>query len=497
LAFHLDSSQRFHLQIIVDRGVRISLPLRPVRTLEIMSLVNGVPALSITKKNLLSASVGLMILLAGSTRALAQSQPSAPTWPLVSTISKGLPAPKDAELYEHDNSPLAARIPLLMIHGGGGESRPGCRMDGIGNYLNDDADFRNRFKVFYLRYDSTLPLVQSSKQAHDRILELSRAAGKPIYLIGYSMGGNVTQRALTDAQTDDAVDLVLTMGTPFHGSPLFSEGWFEYCLKKNMNYPWSKLMRTLAVRMYFKKHPQYLQELGWDNVDNNIPDVGNFRSLIGIGPRGNLVADKESNKKLARVNLDGNLTKAKFVTYSGYMANQYLLPSPKRQIYIALMTPWNFLTLKLPVYLGNERAALAVLNRDIGRMRTEARGSKFSTGTRPYVLNDGLAPVTSCVLFSPEAFQTFPILTESDLDDVSDMLDVRLARSFRNIDHVTFADGAPPRRFLQSKVVKDTMHPHEKPRMMFDWILTDIKQFHPKPMSAVQHHSKAENPPEM
>jgi pimeloyl-ACP methyl ester carboxylesterase len=435
--------------------------------------------------------LSLLLYLFTGDPGMAQSAPGK-TWPLVPSVTKGLPEPATAELYEHDKSPLGKRIPVLLIHGGGGESRPYFRMNGIADHLEADSEFHQRFKTYYLRYDSRAALEKTAKQAHDKILELSKAAGKPIYLVGYSMGGSVTQRALTDAEVDDAVDLVLTMGTPFHGSPLFSTDWFEYSLKKNLNYPWSKLMRTLAVRMYFKQHPQYLQELGWDNVDNNIPDVGNFRSFIKFGPRGNLTPERESNTKLADVNVQGNLTKAKFVTYSGYMTNQYFLPSPKKEIATTLLTPWNFFTLKLPVYLGNEHAALAVLNRDIGRVRTDSSTSKFHSGPQPYVLNDGLAPVTSCVLFSPEAFHTFPILQERDLDDVNDMLDVRLARAFRNIDHVTFADGAPPRRFLRSKVLKDSMHPHEQPRMMFDWILTDIKQFQPKPMSADQHHSKSE-----
>jgi pimeloyl-ACP methyl ester carboxylesterase len=427
----------------------------------------------------------VLLALFAALPAPAQSQKS---WPLISSVTKGMRSPAVAELYEHDNSPLGKRTPVLLIHGGGGETRPRCRMDGIGNHLVADEEFRNRFKVYYLRYDSTLNIKETAKQARAAISELAREAGRSIYLLGYSLGGNVAQRSLTAGEADDSVDLVLTMGTPFHGSPLFSSDWFEYTLHKNANYPWSKILRTIAVRLYFKQHPQYTQELGWDNVDNNIPDVGDFKSLTKYGPRGNLTPDKESNRKLARINLEGRLTKAKFVTYSGYMVNQYFLPSPKRQIVTAIKEPWTFFTMKLPVYLGREHSALAVLNRDISRIQVDIEPAKSGIGPRPYVLNDGLAPVTSCVLFSPEAFRTFPILQESDLDDVNDMLDVRLARAFRNIDHVTFADGAPPRRYLRSKLLKDSMHPQEQPRLMFDWILTDIKQFQPKPMSAGTHH---------
>jgi hypothetical protein len=124
--------------------------------------------------------------------------------------------------------------------------------------------------------------------------------------------------------------------------------------------------------------------------------------------------------------------------------------------------------------LGREQAALMVLNREISRVDTGPAGAKLSDGVHVYALNDGITPVSSALYLSPEALKTHMLLHESDIQKLSPAIDVRRARVFRNISHVTFVDGTPPHR--GSKLVRDELRPDEQPQLIFDWMLADLLQ---------------------
>jgi len=59
-----------------------------------------------------------------------------------------------------------------------------------------------------------------------RLLELSRREGRPIVLVGWSLGG-VIARELAKAHPDK-VAKVVTLGSPFSGSPRANNGWRAY-----------------------------------------------------------------------------------------------------------------------------------------------------------------------------------------------------------------------------------------------------------------------------
>jgi len=429
---------------------------------------------------LCSAALLLMAIFAVAVPVLAGSPES--TWPPVPADPQAMGEPLKAEIYEHDDSPLGDRIPLVILHGGGAEVRRFFRMDRIAHSLSRNQEIAKKFKVFYLRYNASTLLDESVPQIQAALKEFYRQTSRPMVTIGYSLGGNAMQRALLDPEVNSAVVLVVSLGAPLRGSPLFCNDWYEYSLHKNHWHFWSGMFRTLSRRFYFAKRVHLLHDLRWDNADGHVPEVGVFRSDLPYGPRGNLTVDGTSNEKLAAINNEGPLTKTKFITYAAYLRNPYMFRNPLRQIVLVLETPIELVITQIPILFGEEHAALSILNRDLGRVhvRPEGPSSSDKPGTNatamPYLLNDGLAPVTSCILLSPEAFRAFPAPRKSDLPKLNEWLDVRLARVFCSVDHISFADGKPPWVFCSNRV-KDEMHPKEHRHTLYDWLARDLLDF--------------------
>ncbi|HEY9868180.1 MAG TPA: hypothetical protein V6D08_03150, partial [Candidatus Obscuribacterales bacterium] len=93
-------------------------------------------------------------------------------------------------------------------------------------------------------------------------------------------------------------------------------------------------------------------------------------------------------------------------------------------------------------------------------------------GVHVYALNDGITPVSSALYLSPEACKTHMLLHESDIRSLKPAIDVRKARVFRNINHITFVTGKPPHR--GSPLVRDELNPEQPEQQIFDWMLADL-----------------------
>ena len=64
------------------------------------------------------------------------------------------------------------------------------------------------------------------RQVEQRLVDLYRRTGEPIHLVGWSLGG-VMAREIAK-QHPDKVAKVITMGSPFSGSPRANNGWRAY-----------------------------------------------------------------------------------------------------------------------------------------------------------------------------------------------------------------------------------------------------------------------------
>lgn len=379
--------------------------------------------------------------------------------------------PVEVQLFQLDDSAIGERAPLLFVHGGGGEHKEMFRWDKVVGAFRKDPEFNKRYKVYFLRYDSEAPLPSSVNDAVEALIDFGdKNPTKKLTVVALSMGGNVMQGALADRRIDALVTRLIALGTPFHGSPLFSADWYQYSLHKNKFQPVSRLFDSLDYRAYFSRHKNYQKDLKWDNVDNAMPDVGKFHSLTPLGPKGNLTVGRDDNPLLATFNKEIKIDKNKITAYAGYLLNSDVLAmSRKQKMRSYLLAPYHFFTVRVPAQLGREQPALKVLNAKVSRVVSDEEGYGKA---HLYALNDGITPISSAVFLSAKATREYPILKETDLSILNEITDIRKARVFRNIDHITFIEGSPPHR--GSSFVRDEIHPNDGAHSIFDWMLNDL-----------------------
>jgi hypothetical protein len=379
--------------------------------------------------------------------------------------------PINVTIYQYDSKPLGERNPLLLVHGLRGEYLPFFRWKQVIDKLSANTDFTKTYKIYLARYDSTTDLRQTLPQFKQALMQLFAASQyKPLTLIALSIGGNLSYESILDSRVNDAVNLIITLGTPFHGSPLFSEDWLQYSVYRTQPMPWNRLSHSLAYRIYFARNTSLLTDFAWDNVDGSIPNVGRFRSLVPFGPHGDLSVDQDLNTQLAQINTIGT-GKKKLITYGGYLANRYtqtVQNNNNRKSQTA-----NQETQKA-VHVAIEHPVLRLLNGDISRIVVAPDVVTQTSNAFIYQLNDGITPVTSALFLPNEVCTTHFIANDSDIAQLRGLTDVKRARVFQNIDHLTYVDGFRPHH--ASKLIQDRLNPEEPSRQMFDWMLTDLLQ---------------------
>lgn len=383
--------------------------------------------------------------------------------------------PTTVELFQHDEEPIGNRRPLLLLHGLNGEYKQGFRWERVVEEFQKDAAFRDSFKIYYARFDTYSLLASTKPEFKKAIRELYNYAGgnRPITIVALSLGGNLVQEAMEDIDVQHSIDKVITLGTPFHGSPLFCYDWMRYSLIKTHELPWERADLGVSYKLYFKHHPNLLADLRWDNSDHAIPNVGKFKTHIPFSIGGNLTPARMDNPRILKVNDEIRIDKSKFICYGGYLLTPYVTPHKMRAWRKAVGWPWWFVTCTVPYHMAFEHPVLRALNYEMGNMVIAEEGSaKPVLHTSRYSLNDGITPLVSALFLPTKALAAHPINREPDIKNIRSSIDVRRARAFRQIDHITFIDNYRPEGL--SKSIRDELAPEMPARTVFDWMLTDL-----------------------
>lgn len=380
---------------------------------------------------------------------------------------------KGVEVYEYDATPIDGRAPLLLVHGLDGENKDCFRWRQVCEELAKDKALKSKYKILLARYNTHVPLATVVPEFKRAVAEISPLfGGKQITMLALSMGGNVIQQSLTDDKTTARVDRVLTMGTPFHGSPLFASDWMRYSMAKRYRLPLMRLDNCLPYKIYFDRHRNLLADLPWDNVDKRIPDVGNFRFIFPYIISGDLTPSGSGNPELIKFNSGGTVDKAKFITYGGYLDTELTNPKRDHFVFSALHYPAWLMFTKVPEHCGLEHPVLRVLNIQIAQAITDKTGISSGISGKIYGLNDGITPLASALYLPDSALSERSFTTPADVDLIHQYVDVRKARVFGNIDHLTFIDGYRPHG--SSALLKDELAPGAPERTIFRWIVTDL-----------------------
>jgi hypothetical protein len=447
---------------------------RPVCLLQALLLAAGV----------LGSSLPAIALNDGAQHELTSAVTD---WPLLPPGKIRSGAAK-GEIFQLDDTPLAGRRVLLLVHGGGGENRPCFRWGKLVKAFSDDPEASRQFKIFLFRYNTEEKIALTGSQLKDAVLQLRARTGcEKINLLCLSMGGNLAQRAMLDPEVDSAVERVFCLATPFHGSPLFSPGWFQYSLDRTWYMPWARPVHRLDYLLYFSRHRSLQEELKWDNADQLIPDIGKFKNGIVVAREASLTPEDNANPQLAGINRSKRINKSKFVTYGGYLVNSYLLFGKRKLIERTLLAPVKYVTVKLPVQLGREHPALKLLNAEMSNLAVNPDAPvKGQPSRHSYMLNDGIAPISSALYLPEELIRNNPMLAEKELSTIAAASDVHLARAFRDMDHCSFLDGKPP-RIVGGKGVIDQLHPEHGRRPIFQWIIHDLLEHSPGGQPLASH----------
>jgi hypothetical protein len=379
--------------------------------------------------------------------------------------------PMDVELYRWDDASLVGRKPLLFVHGLHGEGVATFHWKKLIDTMQANKDFQNTYKIYLVRYNTQAPLAVTGPLCQKALLDLHKiTGGKPVTIVALSLGGNLVQQAMMAEDVDKTVSRVMTFGTPFHGSPLFTLNWFQYSIYKNPSHLWSRLDHSVAHRLYFDRNINLTRDLKWDNADGMMPDAGSFRSRIPLGPRGDLSVAADANFALYKMNSKPLPDKSKFITYAGYLINSFNKRRATTRIESHMLMPYFFATRTVPAHLAFEHSVLKMLNTEMSRVICK-QDPKAPT-VRAYDLNDGISPLTSALYLPENALKTHILGDESSVKELRGATDVGLARVFRNIDHLTFVDGLHP--LFTSTSLRDELNPEAGKRTIFEWILSDL-----------------------
>lgn len=367
----------------------------------------------------------------------------------IKTIPSGL------EVFQYDDSPLAHRHPIVLIHGLLGEFHPLFRWKELAQYLCADPQFQRRYKIYFIRYDSNSSLKDASKNFAAAFCRLAPSGG--LSIVAISLSGTIVRNAMTDPKVAQSITHVLTLGSFYHGSPLFCADWMKSTIKKRHLSPLCELQRLIAYNLYFSKHKNLLVDYQWDDADRQRPEG---EPPVQINATG--------------VSIDSKLERAahyendrKFIVYAGFLHNRYF-PRTNGPVREFLTSPITFFGTTLPAHFGNEHSALRFLNCLVAG--AVPKGNKNVDVI--YSLNDGISPISSSLLI-PDAFvSSIGVGDAQGLCNIRSHSTAKRPRLFENTDHLTFIE-RHRQKGLGDNVI-DVLAPTEAAQPMFAWILGDL-----------------------
>lgn len=190
---------------------------------------------------------------------------------------------QDNLLDIEDASPgisLEGRIPLLLIHGWNYDGKPAPPATGqwnnFLNYLLNDTELREFYKPYFVKYwSNSIPVNTIAGLLRDRIQQAGFHE-KEIVIIAHSMGGLVSRSFMNeykytsgkniDKKCGENVRLLITLGTPHHGSPMANgparDNEVDFMMKLTLS-----TVESMAFKDV-KYNEVNRSDLRWDNYDN-------------------------------------------------------------------------------------------------------------------------------------------------------------------------------------------------------------------------------------
>jgi pimeloyl-ACP methyl ester carboxylesterase len=176
----------------------------------------------------------------------------------------------------------SGRIPLLLIHGWSFAGKPAPPGTGywtpFKSYFLNNPYLRDNFKMYYVEYWSNAVSVNQLGGLLRDMLELKGLHQQGIAIVAHSMGGLVSRSFMNEhnftmgknqgQKCGDNVRLLITLGTPHHGSPMANGE------ARDENVSFTTLLYMRGIESFVFSQTKYNEvnrsDLRWDNFDQKL-----------------------------------------------------------------------------------------------------------------------------------------------------------------------------------------------------------------------------------
>ena len=231
----------------------------------------------------------------------------------------------DKLLVIEDASPelsIDGRKPLLLVHGWNFDGKPaqpgGSYWTNFVNYIKNDATLRANFKPYLVKYWSNYVSVAEIGKEFKNQVEALGLHEQKIVIVGHSMGGLVSRSYMNEQKftkgvsagkkCGDNVDLLITLSSPHHGSPMANGP----ARNAKVSLLLQATMSTVDALVF--------KETKYDDVNRTDLHWDNFDGLFDY----NKYSD-ERNLWLEQLNKN-TVYDSRTICYSGSVDGQFLIP---------------------------------------------------------------------------------------------------------------------------------------------------------------------------
>ncbi len=416
-------------------------------------------------------------------------------------------------LKAYDDTPLGDRMPLVLVHGIGGTATKLFHWEKFLAYTRKRPDFNARYKIYLFHYDSTRPVPELGQDLQRELRQIIQQTGnRHIKVLAYSEGGLLTRNAMQDRFVYDHTDTVLTIATPFHGSPLANPEWLSKQVEEDSPLSLVRMTHKLAYDITGRRYPTFRQDFHWDNFDNAIPasdylrnngpnplvdyaldekknfiTYGSFFGVDGHDPQ--LSQTLDLKQPLPQEEPKFNLFR-KNILFTLIRKNIAKLPlardsAPVEAAVAPGAEPLEEVALDLsePLGEGLNVTALALAEPEPDTTLMESRSVKeqlpqeamaqLQEPVSMMAYNDGISPISSSLWlgrFTPQ-FRSIKNPVDRLWAALRSLKGNKTTRLFAGLDHRNWMDGVTR---TDSNTLKDLLNPDEQPKTVFEWIVQDL-----------------------
>lgn len=389
-------------------------------------------------------------------------------------------------LQEYDTTPLDGRTPLVLIHGIAPDQGAYYNWGLFLTALQSNTGFNERFKIYFFVYEPQRELSETSAQLATALKSFAQENHPPqVRILALSLGGLLIKHAMADPAVDSLVDKVITIGTPFHGTPLAVPSWMRTQFKQESILSPLRLGNRLVFGIVRNKFPHFEKDFCWDNFDGAMSDAMQQR----------VSAKLHSESVSSRV-----VNSTKFITYSSFFNADVKEQARLMKALNMQRFRENVVSENLPIKSGkfkliDKHRMMAIVSRNMAKLPLAYPQPGNAGLTSEYVgyavpaiepakeepsaipllmaFNDGVSPVASHLWlgrFCPD-LQGADNVNAELWRALKQAQQSNHARLFADIDHRDWME-ATTRSGVTN--VRDLLHADQPPKTVFEWLVFDL-----------------------